>query len=181
MILSDRDIRKELAKGNLFSGDKELYIGPSSVDLHLDNKAWILVPSNSDEIMDCKQDNSKFFESYDNWDNLVIHPGEFYILSTNEKVILPDNIAGFLQGRSSLARLGLNIHAAGFFDPGFSGNATLEVSNFTNIPIKIYPGMRICQMVFVYTYGPASGYKGKSDAKYSGQSGPTLTKIHLDQ
>ena len=102
-------------------------------------------------------------------------------MSTKETLTFSNSIAGFLQGRSSVARIGLNIHAAGFFDPGFSGTATLEVTNFTQITIILYENMRICQMVFVKVAIPSSDNYGiRKESKYQGQKGPTLSKIHED-
>ena len=111
-----------------------------------------------------------------------ILPGEFYILSSVEKFKLGRSIAGFVHGRSSLARNGLNIHMAGFVDPGFEGNITLEVTNFTKRPIKLQKHMRVGQMVFMKTGMPVqTSYAEKKDSKYNHQSGPTLTKISEDQ
>ncbi len=185
MILSDveiwealnkQEIKIEFPDGNM----KDLYVGPSSVDLHLDNHARILdnkleIPIRMDE------DSSKYFREYKGWDDIIIHPGEFYILSTVEKLTFNESIAGFIQGRSSVARLGINVHAAGFFDPKFSGTATLEVTNFTNSPIIIPKNTRICQMVFVRTGKESKiGYDEKMDSKYYKQMGPTVSKIHQD-
>ena len=90
-------------------------------------------------------------------------------------------MAGYLQGRSSIARIGLNIHAAGFADPGFEGNLTLEVVNFTNYPIVLKKHTRIGQMTFQRTGRPCEvPYGAKKDSKYQGQVGPTLTKVHED-
>jgi len=172
MILSDRQIRDELNRSDfereltIDTGDTELYIGPSSIDLHLDNRAKICVGEGK-------------FEDYNDWDELVVHPGEFYVLSTVEKLSLGRSIAGFVQGRSSLARIGLNIHLAGFVDPGFEGNITLEVSNFTKYPIRIKKHQRICQIVIMRTSSSVDiSYAEKPDAKYQNQHGPTLSKIN---
>lgn len=188
MILSDRDLKFEIDTGRLkIEGVPDVYLGPSSVDMHLDNKAKVIEPDEEDveefaRIYIQDQTSSALaFSTHDDWDSITIYPGCFYILSTVEKVTLPDNIAGFVQGRSSLARLGLNIHAAGFVDPGFSGNITLEVTNFTPIPIVIPKNTRICQVVFMYTKNPCEvPYNLKNDSKYNGQTGPTLTAIHKD-
>lgn len=184
MLLSDKDIKIEIEKGNiLIEGDGEIYLGPSSVDLHLDNFAKVLTKEASQTIdfIFVEGDSSKSFTERSGWDSIVINPGEFYILSTIEKITLGDDIAAFVQGRSSIARLGINIHAAGFVDPGFSGNITLEVTNFTSIPIVIPKNTRICQLVFQYTCSPCDvPYNKKKDSKYMNQKGPTLTGIHKD-
>ena len=185
MILSDVDLKEAIANKEIeISGISPLYIGPSSVDLHLDNKAKIMPTGTQyNEAIDISDGESikKLFVDYNGWDSITISPRELYILSTVEKITLPNNIVAFLQGRSSIARVGLQVHAAGFFDPNFSGTATLEVSNLTNHPIKIPKHTRICQMVFMQTKSPAEiGYDKKSDSKYQNQSGPKLTEIYRD-
>lgn len=184
MILSDVEIKEALEKEDLkIEGVEDLYVGPSSVDLHLDNTALILDKTKTEGIKSIRtdKDSSEYFTEHKDWKEITIYPDEFYILSTREKLTFNSSIAGFIQGRSSIARLGINIHNAGFFDPNFSGTATLEVTNFTRIPITIPADTRICQMVFIRT-GKSSenGYHKKKDSKYQGQSGPTLTKIHKD-
>lgn len=181
MVLPYQKIKEYINEGRLIITNKEsdlpLHIGPSSLDLHLGSKALIL--KSSTEILDTKENNDGCFEEYDFSEKgeITIKPGEFYIMSSQEIIDFPNDLSGFIQGRSSLARLGLNIHAAGFFDPGFRGQATLEISNFTNTPIKIYLGMRVCQMVFVKTTAPST-LLYKDVGKYNHQSGPTMSKIH---
>lgn len=179
MILSDVEIKEALKNGEIkIEGVDDLYIGPGSVDLHMDDKAKILFSSRPIYL---KEDCSSHFRDIDIYEDITIHPGEFYVLSTKERLTFSGGIAGFIQGRSSLARLGINIHAAGFFDPNFSGTATLEVTNFTKAPIRIPKNTRICQMVFIRTGKQAEcGYDKKKDSKYQNQSGPTLTKINKD-
>lgn len=184
MILSDRSIKNLIDDGTIgaYNSDgSNMYIGPSSLDLHLDNKALILDLDKKDAINVKDPEINKRFKNYSGWDEITINPGEFYILHTKERLSFPRDIAGFIQGRSSLARLGINIHAAGFFDPGFSGTATLEVTNFTSVPITIPANTRIAQMVFVKLDQPVEvDYSQKSDRKYMGQNDPTLTKIYKD-
>ena len=133
MILSDVEIKEAIDKKQIgVYGWNPLYIGPCSIDLHLDNKAMIL--KQGEEFtrtlrIDRKEESAKMFEEYNDWEELTIYPNEFYILSTIERISFPRDVCGFIQGRSSIARMGLNIHAAGFFDVGFSGTATLEVTN----------------------------------------------------
>lgn len=195
MVLNDTDIKNAIANKEIeITGHELLYIGPSSVDLHLDNNAMIL---DEDKIKKSafKQvgdqyfkglkfgdpDSKDMFTEYNDWDEIVIYPGEFYILSTVERIKFADDIVGFVQGRSSIARLGINIHAAGFCDAGFEGTITLEVTNFTKFPISIPKGTRIGQMVFARAQSKAEvPYNKKKDSKYNGQSGPTTTKIHQD-
>lgn len=203
MLMSDKEIREAMANGEIeLGGFDPLYIGPSSVDLHLDNNAMILsdeLMSSSDSLIQQdsidgkthipikgidvtdKKKSASLFAEYKGWDNIIIYPKEFYILSSVERIKLAPDIAGFMHGRSSLARMGLNIHAAGFFDPGFEGTATLEVVNFTKWPIKLPKHIRICQMVFMRTGTPCDvPYNKKSDSKYVGQTGPTVTGVHSD-
>lgn len=186
-MLSDRNIYSAIKDGKIKVGGVEgkVAIGPASVDLHLDNKAQILQATNMSEmegrVLDIKKDNSKSFHQYNGWHRLIIKPGDFYVLSTIEKIELNSLHSGFVHGRSSLARLGLNIHMAGFVDPGFCGNITLEVTNFTKIPIVIYHGTRIGQMTFMKLDSPSEiDYGSKLDSKYQGQEGPTLSRSNED-
>lgn len=185
-IMSDWRIKRMIKYGHIkIENVKEVYVGPSSVDLHLDNKAMILDANKFryGEILDIskKEQSSEKFTEYKDWDEIIIYPGEFYILSTKEKITLSKSIAAFVHGRSSFARIGLNIHMAGFIDPMFSGNVTLEVSNFTKFPISIPKDCRICQIIFIPTTEVVKiGYGEKTDSKYQGQKGPTITSIHKD-
>jgi len=109
----------------------------------------------------------------------MLHPGEFVLGSTLERVTLPDDLVARLEGKSSLGRLGLLIHStAGFIDPGFDGHVTLELSNVANLPITIYPGMKIGQLSFVQMSEPAETPYGSGalGSKYQGQRGPTPSK-----
>lgn len=181
MILSDKEIKNMLESKELIIDTPDLYIGPSSVDMHLDNKAMIFVKGELKSVIRIDEGNSDSFKEYNDWDELTIYPNEFYILSTVERFKLADNIVGFVQGRSSIARAGISIHMAGFIDCGFEGNVTLEVTNFTNCPIVIPKNTRIGQIVFARTGEPAEiPYSKKKDSKYQGQSGPTITSIHKD-
>jgi dCTP deaminase len=177
MILSDRDIKKAIKNKELkIEGVKDLYIGPSSIDLHLRGIAKQLIDKGV--MIDTRRKNSITFNEFA-FETILLSPGEFYLVSTKEILTLGDSIVGFIQGRSSLGRIGLNIHAAGFFDAGFSGSATLELTNFTNRPILLYEGMRICQMVFARTISPSEiPYSKKKDAKYQGQVKPEQSKIY---
>ena len=185
-MLSDGEIQDAMESGHItIEGVSTPYIGPASVDLHLDNKAMILnaseMSSMDGSVMDVRKDNQKRFDVFDNWNKLIVLPGEFYILSTREMIGVSAQYSGFVHGRSSLARLGLNIHMAGFVDPGFKGNITLEVTNFTKIPIALYSGMRIGQIVFMKMDKPSKvPYSMKKDAKYQRQMGPTLSLSNRD-
>ena len=196
MILSDIEIKEAIAKGELvISGVDELYIGPSSLDMHLDNKAMILddtkvtyslIKTDKGDFKagidaSSKRKSTDLFSPHNGWDTITLYPKSFYILSTIERIKFCDRIVGFIQGRSSIARIGINVHNAGYFDAGFEGTATLEVTNLTNYPINVPKNTRICQMVFARTGKPSAiPYNLKKDQKYQGQSGPTLTKAHND-
>src|SRR5438034_3484402 len=152
MILSDRTIREELAAGRIVidpvdDGD----IQPSSVDLHLD-RYFRVFRNHTMRVIDVKEDQEDLTELVEIKpdEGFILHPGEFVLGSTEERVRLPDNLVARLEGKSSLGRLGLLIHStAGFVDAGFEGNLTLELSNVANLPITIYHGMPIGQISFM--------------------------------
>jgi dCTP deaminase len=111
----------------------------------------------------------------------ILHPGEFVLGQTLEKVTLPDDLVARLEGKSSLGRLGLLIHStAGFVDSGFSGNLTLELSNVANLPITIYHGMPIGQISFMRMDGPVEHGYGSRGNKYQGQTEPTASRFYLN-
>ncbi len=116
-------------------------------------------------------------------DPFILHPGEFVLGATAEVIGLADDIVARLEGKSSLGRIGLLIHStAGFIDPGFNGQVTLELSNVANLPIAIYPGMKIGQVSFYQLSTPAENPYGSAGAgsKYQGQRGPTASRVHRD-
>jgi dCTP deaminase len=116
-------------------------------------------------------------------DPFILHPGEFVLGSTYEVISLPDDIAGRLEGKSSLGRLGLLTHStAGFIDPGFSGHVTLELSNVATLPIKLWPGMKIGQLCLFRLESPAEHPYGSAvyGSRYQGQRGPTPSKAYLN-
>ena len=113
----------------------------------------------------------------------ILHPGEFVLASTYEIITLPDDIAGRLEGKSSLGRLGLLTHStAGFIDPGFSGHITLELSNVANLPVKLYPGMKIGQLCLIKLSSPAEHPYGSAiyASRYQGQRGPTPSRSFMN-
>jgi dCTP deaminase len=110
---------------------------------------------------------------------MILHPGEFMLGSTTERIAIPDDIVGRLDGKSSLGRLGLVIHStAGFVDAGWDGHITLELSNVANLPITLYPGMKIGQISFFQMTTPADRPYGSEGlgSKYTGQRGPTPSR-----
>ena len=157
MVLSDHTINKELAAGRIVIDPLgEDCIQPSSVDLHVD-QYFRLFRNHSQRVIDVREDQEDLTELVDvGADNpLILHPGEFVLGSTVERVRLPDDLVARLEGKSSLGRLGLLIHStAGFVDAGWDGHLTLELSNVANLPITVYPGMKIGQISFLQMTTP---------------------------
>jgi dCTP deaminase len=177
VILSDRTIREEIEAGRIVIEPFEPgCVQPSSVDLHLDR--WFRVFKNHTlGHIDVRQNLEELTElvSVEDDDPFILHPGEFVLGSTLERVALPDDLVGRLEGKSSLGRLGLLIHStAGFVDAGWDGQLTLELSNVASLPITLYPGMKIGQISFMRMTTPADRPYGSGDlgSKYQGQRGP---------
>jgi dCTP deaminase len=181
MILSDRTIRDELAAGRIVIEPlDESCIQPASVDLRLDRLFRVFL-NHTMPVIDVKTDLSDLTRlvEIDDGDAFILHPGEFVLGSTAEQVTLPDDIVARIEGKSSLGRLGLLIHStAGFIDAGFSGHLTLELSNVANLPITLYPDMKIGQVSFLRMTTPADAPYGSARAgsKYQGQRGPTPSR-----
>ncbi len=185
MLLSDRDIRSEVELGRVkVEPFSEAMIQPSSVDVRLDrffrvfenHKYSVIDPSieQAELTREIAVEADEFF---------ILHPGEFVLASTYEVITLPDDIAGRLEGKSSLGRLGLLTHStAGFIDPGFSGHITLELSNVANLPVKLFPGMKIGQLCLIKLSSPAEHPYGSAlyGSRYQGQRGPTPSKSWLN-
>lgn len=184
-VLSDKDLKKAIEKKELgVSGIKIEEISCSSIDLYLGNKFRVFkkseisyidvrkgVPKNLTELIEVK-DGKKF----------VVHPGELVLATAKEYIKIPNHLAGRLDGRSSLGRIGLLVHStASAFDPGFEGNPTLEISNISKIPIIIRPGIKIAR----FTLDTLSSecevpYSKKKNAKYFGITGPENSRIEED-
>ena len=184
MLLSDRDLVSEIKSENLalepFAPE---LMQPSSIDVRLDRFFRVFNNHLYTHIDPSQQqdDLTSLVEPAGD-DPFVLHPGEFVLGSTFEAVSLPDDLAGRLEGKSSLGRLGLLTHStAGFIDPGFSGHVTLELSNVANLPIKLWPGMKIGQLCFFRLSSPAEHPYGsaKYGSRYQGQRGPTPSRSHL--
>ena len=181
MILSDRSIREELRSGRIVIDPvDESCIQPSSVDLHVD-RYFRVFRNHSQPVIDVKQDQEELSELVEIMDGeaLIVHPSEFILGATSERVALPDDLVGRLEGKSSLGRLGLLIHStAGFVDPGFNGYLTLELSNVANLPITVYPGMKIGQISFLRMTSAAANPYGSAalGSKYQNQRGPTPSR-----
>ena len=177
MILSDRTIREALASGRIVIDPLDAQdVQPSSVDLHIDRYFRVFRNHTMGHI-DVKQNLEDLTELVEiaEEDTFMLHPGEFVLGSTLERVALPTNLVARLEGKSSLGRLGLLIHStAGFVDAGWDGQLTLELSNVANLPITLYPGMKIGQISFIQMTTPADVPYGSAEvgSKYQGQRGP---------
>ncbi|HUQ40526.1 MAG TPA: dCTP deaminase [Acidimicrobiales bacterium] len=183
MILSDRSIREALESGRIeIDPLGEGCIQPSSVDLHCDRYFRVFL-NHTLQAIDVKQRMEELTQLVEigEEDVFVLHPGEFVLGATSERVKLPDDLVARLEGKSSLGRLGLLIHStAGFVDAGWDGYLTLELSNVANLPITIYPGMKIGQISFLQMTTPADRPYGSSavGSKYQGQRGPTPSRYY---
>ncbi len=187
MILSDRDIKVLLESGELIVeplDDPEVQIQPSSIDLRLSPKFVVFRREKKPYIDPFTDDPLEFTEEVivSDGEPFVIHPGEFVLGATIERVGIPDYIVARIDGRSSLGRLGILVHAtAGFVDPGFFGVITLEITNVNVMPVALYPGMRICQISFDRLSSPADKPYGPGRGKYWGQTGPIPSRIRRDK
>lgn len=184
MILSDRTIREELAAGRIVLDPfDESLVQPASVDVRLDHYFRVFL-NHTMPVIDVKQNLEELtrlveLDPADPDRAFILHPGEFVLGSTLERVALPDDTVGRVEGKSSLGRLGLLIHStAGFIDPGFDGHITLELSNVASLPITLYPGMKIGQISFLRMTTPADVPYGSGalGSKYQGQRGPTPSR-----
>jgi dCTP deaminase len=185
VLLSDRDIRSEINAGRVaVEPFEEAMIQPSSVDVRLD-KFFRVFENHKYSVIDPSIEQSELTREVvaDDVEAFILHPGEFVLASTYEIITLPDDIAGRLEGKSSLGRLGLLTHStAGFIDPGFSGHITLELSNVANLPVKLFPGMKIGQLCLIKLSSPAEHPYGsaKYGSRYQGQRGPTASRSFLN-
>jgi len=187
LILSDRDIKSYIQEGKLIIDpidNPKSQIQPSSIDLRLGNtflhfkvEGRAFIDPTKDSLQDLMgtievEDGKPFF----------LRPGEFVLGTTIETIKLPEDLVARVDGRSSLGRLGVIVHAtAGYVDPGFCGQITLELSNINHVPIALYPGMRICQISFYTLTSPAeTPYYKKEGSKYQNQKGPTASKLDID-
>jgi dCTP deaminase len=185
VLLSDRDIKAELDGHRIALEPYEPgMIQPSSIDVRLD-RFFRLFSNHKYPYIDPAEnqpDLTRLVE-VEGDEAFILHPGEFVLGSTFERVTLPDDIAARLEGKSSLGRLGLLTHStAGFIDPGFTGHVTLELSNVATLPIKLWPGMKIGQMCFFRLTSPAEKPYGSAaySSRYQGQRGPTASRSYLN-
>ncbi|HEY7003128.1 MAG TPA: dCTP deaminase [Gaiellaceae bacterium] len=182
MVLSDRTIRRLLEEGRIgIEPYEEALLQPSSLDVRVDRLFRVFRNSRYPyiDVKEPMEELTELVEVSDEDQPFILHPGEFVLGSTLERVTLPDDLVARLEGKSSLGRLGLLIHStAGFIDPGWDGHVTLELSNVANLPITIYHGMKIGQLSFVQLSEPAESPYGASGlgSKYQGQQGPTPSR-----
>jgi dCTP deaminase len=181
VVLSDRTIRRLIDEGRILIDPYDAsLLQPSSVDVRVDRYFRVFHNARYAYI-DVKkpQDDLTELVEVDEETPFILHPGEFVLASTLERIRLPDDLVARLEGKSSLGRLGLLIHStAGFIDPGWDGHVTLELSNVANLPITIYHGMKIGQLSFVQLSEPAETPYGSDElgSKYQGQQGPTPSR-----
>lgn len=187
-ILSDHDIRELIEQKNAVRVKEgpdinfDLQLGPSSFDLRLGYEFGVLNNRKLEMIDTKNMDKYGDFihqERHSREEGVVIHPGEFILGSTLETLSLPEDLVARVEGRSSYGRLGIIVHAtAGYIDPGFEGDITLEMQNLGNAPVKLYPEDRVCQVVFeTMTSEAETPYGSKKDTKYMGQQGATGSRL----
>ena len=188
MILSDADIRRRLAEGDLVVeplADPELQIQPASIDLRLGREFLEFRRTNIPCIHpeDEREVDEYVDETYvEDGEDFVLHPGDFVLGTTKERVEIPDDLIAHVEGRSSLGRLAIVVHAtAGLCDPGYRGQITLELSNLGMAPVALSPGMRISQLTFTELKTPAERpYGSDRGSKYQDQRGPQASRIQSD-
>jgi dCTP deaminase len=187
MILSDRDIRARLARGDLKIGpleDELLQLQPASVDVRLGDEFIVYRPSQV-VCLDPRDPSSLSAASerivVPSERGFILHPGEFGLGSTIEEVSIPPDLVATVDGRSSIGRLAVVVHAtAGFIDPGFRGQITLELSNIGPLPVRLYPGMRVAQIVLHQLSSPAERpYGPERGSAYQGQQGPQASRLKI--
>jgi dCTP deaminase len=181
VVLSDRTIRRLVDEGRIgIDPYAPELMQPSSLDVRVDRYFRVFRNSRYPfiDVKAKQEDLTEIVEVADD-EAFILHPGEFVLGSTLERITLPDDLVARLEGKSSLGRLGLLIHStAGFIDPGWDGHVTLELSNVANLPITIYPEMKIGQVSFVQLSEPAEKPYGSAGigSKYQGQRGPTPSR-----
>lgn len=184
MVLSDRDIRNELKEELVIDPLNESNIEPASVDLLLGEDFKITSEGlhsgmYSDRVVSLSDDDDIIWKEQNKC--ITLDPDEFALATTKEHVKIPTNMVAHVLGRSSLGRLGISVHqTAGYIDPGFEGQITLELSNHGPAPVSLQSGQRICQIVFEYLSSEAEQPYGHSDSQYQNQSGATTSGMNFD-
>jgi len=179
-ILSDRSIKQQIELGRVsIDPYEEVHVQPASIDLRLDNAFLVLNPHKIAVIRPFEEQDLMRFHQLEEGESFYLTPGQFVLGATFECLTLPDNIVGRVEGKSSLGRLGLEVHStAGFIDPGFSGHITLELSNNFPLPIELIYGMKIGQIAFEWLDQSAEHPYGSGvlGSKYFNQRGPTASR-----
>ncbi|MDZ5811043.1 dCTP deaminase [Halorubrum sp. AD140] len=188
MILSDADILDRLAEGDLVVeplDDVDQQVQPASVDLRLGERFLefqrtnipCIHPTQADEVGEYVTETTVA-----EGDEFILHPGDFVLGTTTERVEIPDDLVAHVEGRSSLGRLAIVVHAtAGLCDPGYKGQITLELSNLGTAPVALSPGMRVSQLTFTELKSPADRpYGAERGSKYQDQDGPQASRIGDD-
>lgn len=188
MILSDRDILTRLKRGDIVitpEPNLETQLQPASLDLRLGYDFQTF--NYTRQALIDPADPATFSQlttltQLEDGERFLVHPGEFVLATSLERVEIPADLLARLEGRSSIGRLGIVIHStAGYVDPGFKGKITLEISNLGRIAVALYPGMRICQIAFEEMSSPvSSGYGERRGAKYQGQNAATASRLFED-
>ncbi len=184
-VLSDRDIKKALSSGGLeITGIDPENIAVASVDLSLGSEFRVFRHTEVTHIDIKKGVKEELTEliSVPEGGSFTIHPGEFVLACTRERIKLPDNLMARLDGRSSLGRLGIVIHStAGSVDPGFEGTLTLEIANISKVPVKLWPGTKVCRLTFETLTSPSEKpYHARKSSKYKCQKGPCISRIESE-
>ncbi|MFB6154935.1 MAG: dCTP deaminase [Haloferacaceae archaeon] len=188
MILSDADILDRLRDGDLVVeplDDIDMQVQPASIDLRLGSEFLEFQRTNISCIHPNRDDevNEYVTETYvERGDEFILHPGDFVLGTTRERVEIPPDLLATVEGRSSLGRLAVVIHAtAGIVDPGYRGQITLELSNLGTAPVALTPGMRVSQLIFTEMKRPAERpYGTERGSKYQNQTGPQASRIGED-
>ncbi|AAL54979.1 dCTP deaminase [Halophage HF1] len=178
-VLSQHDIQRSISKGNLGAvrNGKKLAVEPASMDLHIGDE--LKIPSATGTVV--VDEEETYPDYYERSIEYSLKPGDFALAHTEEMVTIPPDMVGVLHGRSSVGRLGLFIHNAGFIDPGFRGQITLELFNASNHPIQLKEGMRACQLaIHELKTMPDSAYSDENGNKYSDQTGATPSRLYED-
>jgi dCTP deaminase len=189
MILSDRDILRRLSEGSLVIeplDDIDVQVQPASVDCRLGREFLKFQRTDIACIHpESEQEVSEYVSEtiVDSDEDFIIHPGDFVLATTKERVEIPPDLLAHVEGRSSIGRLAVVVHAtAGIVDPGYKGHITLELSNLGAAPVALRPGMRISQLTFTQLTSPSKRpYGDDRGSKYQGQQGPQASCIGSDE
>lgn len=184
MILPDHEIKKLLKEGEIVIeplDDPALQIQPAWVDLRLGND-FRQFKHTEEPFIDSRNPKEYTEKIVSNGKPIMLHPREFMLGIIKERIKVPTNLAAYLDGRSSLGRLGITAHiTAGWVDPGFEGNLVVEITNLGKMPVAIYPGMRIAKLVFFRLTSPVERpYGEQRGSKYKGQTSVSESKIYKD-